>query len=129
MLTDRVSSKINLGSFGSTRMTIEIGQVEAIFRYRVKSMAGERVEVANMGWHGIEGDRRLAFRRRRSEAAFLGLLQASCPICFGLLPSGMKTASKGTFLRTSGRRKATSWRSSEKNWPRRSSVATELPSR
>ena len=31
-------------------MTIEIGQVEAIFRYPVKSMAGERVEVANIGW-------------------------------------------------------------------------------
>jgi uncharacterized protein YcbX len=44
-------------------MPIEIGQVEAIFRYPVKSMAGERLEVANLGWHGLDGDRRLAFRR------------------------------------------------------------------
>jgi uncharacterized protein len=44
-------------------MLIEIGQVEAIFRYPVKSMGGERLEVANLGWHGLEGDRRLAFRR------------------------------------------------------------------
>jgi uncharacterized protein YcbX len=44
-------------------MLVEIGQVEAIFRYPVKSMGGERLEVANLGWHGLEGDRRLAFRR------------------------------------------------------------------
>jgi uncharacterized protein len=40
-----------------------IGHVEAIFRYPVKSMRGERLEVANLGWHGLEGDRRLAFQR------------------------------------------------------------------
>src|SRR6266446_3291121 len=44
-------------------MLIEIGRVEAIFRYPVKSMGGERLEVANLGWHGLDGDRRLAFRR------------------------------------------------------------------
>jgi uncharacterized protein len=44
-------------------MLIEIGHVEAIFRYPVKSMAGERLEVAQLGWHGLDGDRRLAFRR------------------------------------------------------------------
>ena len=44
-------------------MTTEIGQIEAIFRYPVKSMAGERLDVADMGWHGIDGDRRLALRR------------------------------------------------------------------
>jgi uncharacterized protein YcbX len=44
-------------------MLIEIGHVEAIFRYPVKSMAGERLEVAELGWYGLEGDRRLAFRR------------------------------------------------------------------
>ena len=44
-------------------MLIEIGHVEAIFRYPVKSMGGERIEVANLGWHGLDGDRRLAFRR------------------------------------------------------------------
>jgi uncharacterized protein len=48
---------------GHPAMLIEIGHVEAIFRYPVKSMAGERLEVANLGWHGLDGDRRLAFRR------------------------------------------------------------------
>jgi uncharacterized protein YcbX len=44
-------------------MLIEIGQVEAIFRYPVKSMRGEALDAAHLGWHGLEGDRRLAFRR------------------------------------------------------------------
>jgi len=44
-------------------MLEEIGRVEALFRYPVKSMAGERLEVANLGWYGLEGDRRLALRR------------------------------------------------------------------
>lgn len=44
-------------------MAIEIGHVEAIFRYPVKSMAGERLESGTLGWYGLEGDRRLAFRR------------------------------------------------------------------
>jgi hypothetical protein len=37
-----------LGGLGSS-MLIEIGHVEAIFRYPVKSMGGERLEVANLG--------------------------------------------------------------------------------
>jgi uncharacterized protein YcbX len=48
-------------------MLIEVGHVEAIFRYPVKSMGGERLEVANLGWHGLDGDRRLAFRRMNDD--------------------------------------------------------------
>jgi len=48
----------------------EIGRVEAIFRYPVKSMAGERLEFANVGWHGIDGDRRLALRRTQVQNGF-----------------------------------------------------------
>jgi uncharacterized protein YcbX len=51
-------------------MPIEIGHVEAIFRYPVKSMSGERVEVAKLGWHGLDGDRRLAFRRIDDRSGF-----------------------------------------------------------
>jgi MOSC domain-containing protein len=46
-----------------TSRRVDIGHVEAIFRYPVKSMAGERLEAADLGWYGLEGDRRLAFRR------------------------------------------------------------------
>ena len=60
-------------------MAIEIGQVEAIFRYPVKSMAGERLEVANLGWHGLDGDRRLAFRRLDNRSEFPWLTAGKLP--------------------------------------------------
>src|SRR5512134_662428 len=44
-------------------MSINIGRIEAIFRYPVKSMRGEPLNTATVGWHGLDGDRRLAFRR------------------------------------------------------------------
>jgi MOSC domain-containing protein len=60
-------------------MTIEIGRVEAIFRYPVKSMAGERLDVADMGWHGIDGDRRLALRRTQDRSDFPWLTASKLP--------------------------------------------------
>jgi hypothetical protein len=39
----------------------EIGRVAALWRYPVKSMAGERLEAVDVGWSGLEGDRRWAF--------------------------------------------------------------------
>jgi uncharacterized protein YcbX len=60
-------------------MLMEIGQVEAIFRYPVKSMAGERLEVAQLGWHGLEGDRRLAFRRMDNRSGFPWLTAGKLP--------------------------------------------------
>jgi uncharacterized protein YcbX len=41
----------------------EIGTVEALFRYPVKSMRGEPLQAATLGVSGLEGDRRLALRR------------------------------------------------------------------
>jgi hypothetical protein len=60
-------------------MTIEIGRVEAIFRYPVKSMSGERVDAARIGWHGVDGDRRLAFRRTRERGGFPWLTASTLP--------------------------------------------------
>jgi uncharacterized protein YcbX len=60
-------------------MLIEIGHVEAIFRYPVKSMGGERLESANLGWHGLEGDRRLAFRRIDDRSGFPWLSAGKLP--------------------------------------------------
>jgi uncharacterized protein YcbX len=60
-------------------MLIEIGHVEAIFRYPVKSMAGERLEAAKLGWHGLEGDRRLAFRRMEDRSGFPWLSAGKLP--------------------------------------------------
>lgn len=60
-------------------MSIEIGHVEAIFRYPVKSMAGERLDVTHMGWHGLEGDRRLAFRCMDDRSGFPWLTAGKLP--------------------------------------------------
>jgi uncharacterized protein YcbX len=57
----------------------KIGQVEAIFRYPAKSMRGERLETAQLGWHGIEGDRRLAFRRTDDHSGFPWLTASKLP--------------------------------------------------
>src|SRR5437762_1061018 len=60
-------------------MSIEIGQVEALFRYPVKSMGGERLEGARLGWHGLDGDRRLAFRRMDDRSGFPWLTASKLP--------------------------------------------------
>src|SRR5580698_5595486 len=60
-------------------MPIEIGHVEAIFRYPVKSMGGERLDVAQLGWHGLEGDRRMAFRRINDRSGFPWLTASKFP--------------------------------------------------
>lgn len=41
----------------------ELGRVVAVWRYPVKSMAGEALTEASAGWHGLAGDRRWAFVR------------------------------------------------------------------
>ena len=60
-------------------MRIKIGEVEALFRYPVKSMSGELLEVANLGWHGLDGDRRLAFRRTNDRSGFPWLTATKLP--------------------------------------------------
>ena len=56
-----------------------VGHVEAIFRYPMKSIAGERLEAATMGWHGLDGDRRLAFRRIDDRSGFPWLTASKLP--------------------------------------------------
>ncbi len=60
-------------------MTVEIGHVDAIFRYPVKSMRGEPLDAANLGWHGLDGDRRLAFRRMDDRSGFPWLTASKLP--------------------------------------------------
>src|SRR4029078_34065 len=60
-------------------MLVEIGHVEEIFRYSVKCMGGERLETANLGWHGLEGDRRLAFRRLADRSGMPWLTASKLP--------------------------------------------------
>jgi uncharacterized protein YcbX len=60
-------------------MPIEIGHIEALFRYPVKSMGGERLDEAALGWHGLEGDRRLAFRKIDDRGGFPWLSASKLP--------------------------------------------------
>ena len=60
-------------------MAIELGRISAIFRYPIKSMGGERLESAKIGWHGLEGDRRYAFRRLADRGAFPWLTASRLP--------------------------------------------------
>jgi uncharacterized protein len=39
----------------------ELGRVAALWRYPVKSMAGEDLDEVEISWHGLAGDRRWAF--------------------------------------------------------------------
>jgi uncharacterized protein len=84
-------------------MLTEIGEVEAIFRYPLKSMAGESLEVANLGWHGIEGDRRLAFRRVDDRSGFPWLTATKLPSLVLFRPQRRENGAQGdipTHVRT-----------------------------
>ncbi|MEX0909152.1 MAG: MOSC N-terminal beta barrel domain-containing protein, partial [Gemmatimonadaceae bacterium] len=48
----------------------ELGRVRELVRYPVKSMAGIPAESAFLGWHGLAGDRRFAFRRLGDDSSF-----------------------------------------------------------
>jgi len=82
---------------------MEIGHVEAIFRYPVKSMGGERLEVANLGWHGLEGDRRLAFRRMNDRSGMPWLIASKLPDLLLFAPQRREEGAQGdlpTHVRT-----------------------------
>ena len=84
-------------------MLIEIGRVEAIFRYPVKSMGGERLEEANLGWYGLEGDRRLAFRRTDDRSGMPWLTASKLPDLLLFAPHRSDDGAQGdlpTHIRT-----------------------------
>ena len=84
-------------------MTIKIGEVEALLRYPVKSMAGESLDVAGLGWHGLEGDRRLAFRRADDRGGFPWLIASKLPDLLLFVPRRRGPAATGdlpTHVRT-----------------------------
>jgi uncharacterized protein YcbX len=84
-------------------MPIEIGHVEALFRYPVKSMGGERLEAATLGWHGLDGDRRLAFRRIDDRSGFPWLTASRLPNLLRFAPVRREDSAPGdlpTHVRT-----------------------------
>jgi len=63
-----------------------VGRVRAIYRYPVKSMAGEQLPSAQLGFHGIEGDRRFAFLRTGVQANFPFLTAGKLPSLITYVP-------------------------------------------
>lgn len=68
---------------------IHIGHVSELVRYPVKSMAGVSVESAFLGWHGLDGDRRFAFRRLGDEGGFPWLSASQFPELILYRPAGV----------------------------------------
>jgi len=78
-------------------MRVKVGDVEALFRYPVKSMSGELLEVADLGWHGLDGDRRLAFRRPDDRSGFPWLTASKLPELIRFAPQRRGPAVAGTL--------------------------------
>jgi len=74
-------------------MMKELGRVSELVRYPVKSMAGTPADSANLGWHGLDGDRRFAFRRLGDESGFPWLSASRVPEMILYQPLGREDSS------------------------------------
>ncbi len=83
-------------------MPTVLGTIEAIYRCPVKSMRAEQVGEALMGWHGLEGDRRLAFRRLNFRGGFPWLTAGKFPGLLQYAPERLpgETTDLPTHVRT-----------------------------
>jgi uncharacterized protein YcbX len=66
-------------------------------------MSGERIEAANLGWHGLDGDRRLAFRRMDNRSGFPWLTASKLPGLLLFAPQRREDGAQGdlpTHIRT-----------------------------
>ncbi|MET0551668.1 MAG: MOSC N-terminal beta barrel domain-containing protein [Vicinamibacteria bacterium] len=86
-----------------TNEPVQIGAVAGLFRYPVKSMGGEPLDTADVGWHGLDGDRRLAFRRLQDRGGFPWLTASKLPELILFAPRRREPAGRGnlpTHVRT-----------------------------
>jgi uncharacterized protein len=70
-------------------MMKRIGLVSEVVRYPIKSMAGTTAESAFLGWHGLDGDRRYAFRRVGDKSGFPWLTASRLPELLLYQPFGL----------------------------------------
>ncbi|MDX6611754.1 MAG: uncharacterized protein QOD75_940 [Blastocatellia bacterium] len=86
-------------------MTTQVGKISALYCYPVKSMAGDRLDTATLGWHGIAGDRRYAFRRTDVQSGMPWLTAGRLPellLCRPCWPTASGATAGGipTHVRT-----------------------------
>lgn len=75
----------------------DIGQVRELVRYPVKSMAGIPADSAFLGLHGLEGDRRFAFRRLGDNSGFPWLQASRLPELLLYQPFGLDESGAEPF--------------------------------
>lgn len=68
---------------------IHLGHVHELARYPVKSMGGVAIDSALLGWHGLQGDRRFAFRRLEDKSGFPWLSASRLPELLLYQPFGL----------------------------------------
>ena len=71
---------------------MKLGRITALFRYPVKSMAGQSLDSALLGLHGIAGDRRFAFRRLADKSGFPWLSASKLPELLLYKPIGIDSS-------------------------------------
>lgn len=84
-------------------MPIHLGQITALFRYPIKSMRGESLDAMDLGWHGLDGDRRLGLRRVDDRAGFPWLTASKLPELLLFAPERRGSTGEGnlpTHVRT-----------------------------
>jgi uncharacterized protein len=74
-----------------------LGKVAALYRYPVKSMIGETLDEAQIGWHGVDGDRRYAFLREGDPSGFPWLTAGRLDM---LLKHAVEREGEHVFVRT-----------------------------
>jgi len=72
-----------------TTVITHIGHIHQLVRYPVKSMAGVATDSASLGWHGLQGDRRFAFRRLNNKSDFPWLSASKVPELILYQPLGL----------------------------------------
>lgn len=70
-------------------MLIPLGHIQELVRYPIKSMAGVPAQAAFLGWHGLQGDRRYAFRRLDEKGGFPWLTASKLPELLLYHPMGL----------------------------------------
>jgi uncharacterized protein YcbX len=86
-----------------SEMPITLGEIESLFLYPVKSMRGVPCTDATLGWHGLDGDRRFAFRRLGDTSGFPWLTASKLPELILFAPRRIEDGSAGdlpTHVRT-----------------------------
>jgi len=68
---------------------IHLGHIHELARYPVKSMGGVATDSAFLGWHGLQGDRRFAFRRIGDKSGFPWLSASRLPELLLYQPFGL----------------------------------------